>query len=252
MTDVAALGIAMTAAAVASAVNAFAGGGMLIAFPVLVALGASPITANATSTVGLLFGSLGGVVGYRRNMAGTEALQRWLLGVSAAGGALGALLLSRTSDSTFQHVVPWLILMATVLFAVGPRWIRAHSEPQSRRTHHLGMGLIALQLVVGVYGGYFGAGAGFVVLAMLQWMGITDLHAMNGLKLVAGLGMNTAAIVVFILAGVVEWRFAVVMMVGAGVGGLVASRFAQRLETRYIRHVVIACGLVSAVWLFRR
>ncbi len=244
--------VVTAAAAVASAVNAVAGGGMLVAFPILVALGVQPLSANATSTVGLFLGSLGGAAAYRRSMSGMGALQRRLIIASAVGGTLGAILLTRTSDRVFAQLVPWLILFATVLFAVGPRFVRDDLEYSAASTVPLRPAFFALQIAVGVYGGYFGAGAGFVVLAMLQSMGIRDIHAMNGLKLVAGLGMNAAAIVVFVASGLVDWHLAIAMMIGALAGGQITAHNAQRLHPGVVRRIVVAFGVVSALWLFAR
>ena len=250
MSDSSVVAVAMAAAAAASAVNAIAGGGMLIAFPVLVATGIPPIVANATSTVGLFPGGLSGAIGYRKSLTGTRVLQRQMMLTSALGGAVGAFALTHTSDLVFSRVVPWLILLATLLFAFGPRIANAGDDAVRVEATRLSSGSVAIQLAVGVYGGYFGAGAGFVMLAMFHAMGLRDVHRMNGLKLVAGLGMNAAAIVVFVLRDVILWKLALMMAVAAIVSGQLTARVAQRVNQRYVRAAVVCFGLASSAYLF--
>ncbi len=242
----------MTAAAAASAVNAIAGGGMLIAFPVLVATGIPPIVANATSTVGLLPGGLSGAVGYRKSLVGTAGLQRQMMLTSALGGAVGAFALTHTSDLVFSRVVPWLILFATLLFAFGPRIANAADEEGSVEALALTPTSFAIQFAVGIYGGYFGAGAGFVMLAMFHSMGLRDVHRMNGLKLVAGLGMNAAAIVVFVLRRVVLWKLAIMMAIAAIVAAQLTAMVAQKVNQRYVRAAVVCFGLIASLYLMVR
>ena len=242
----------MAAAAAASAVNAIAGGGMLIAFPVLVATGIPPIVANATSTMGLFPGGLSGAIGYRKSLVGTGALQRQMMLTSALGGAVGAFALTHTSDLVFSRVVPWLILFATLLFAFGPRIANAGDGHADAEEATLRPVSFAVQFAVGIYGGYFGAGAGFVMLAMFHYMGIRDVHRMNGLKLVAGLGMNAAAIVVFVLRRVIMWKLALMMAIAAIVAAQLTATVAQRVNQKYVRASVVAFGLASSAYLLMR
>src|SRR4051812_44316634 len=178
MTDLVALAAVAAAAALSSGLNAIAGGGMLIAYPIVLALGLPPVSANATSTAGLFVGSLAGVRGYRSHMVGSRALMRQMITVAVVGGGVGALLLTRTSDATFARVIPWLILGATLLFALPQPTSLANRFVSGRTPQTLGIGALAALFVVTIYGGFFGAGAGFVVLALLHMLGLRNVHEM--------------------------------------------------------------------------
>src|SRR5881394_512168 len=205
----------------AGAINAVAGGGTLVTFPALLFLGTSPVMANATSTLALVAGTAGSVFGYRRHLA---AIQPWLWRfslVSLLGGLLGGMLLTRTNDQTFSKLVPFLILFATVLFLgqglVGRMAIsdRAVDGPSGRRRIYLA---ISFQFLVAIYGGYFGAGIGILMLASLGFLGLGDIHEMNALKNFFGMCINAVAAAYFILRGAVAWPAALVMVGGAIAG----------------------------------
>jgi uncharacterized membrane protein YfcA len=244
--------------AVAGAMNAVAGGGTLLTFPALIGLGIAPLTANATSTVALWPGSASSFWGYRREIQGA---QRWAIGFalpSLLGGAVGALLLLATDEQTFSDLVPWLVLGATVLFmAQGPlsAWLRGRQapiggEPASDGTDRFPRPrLLAFQFLIGIYGGYFGAGAGILMLAALGLMGLTNIHRMNGLKNWGGLCMNAVAAATFAFSGLVNWKVALTMAVGAIAGGYFGSKTAQRVSQKTVRMVIIAIGLGSGLWL---
>jgi uncharacterized membrane protein YfcA len=252
MTDLLSLAGACAAAAVASGVNAIAGGGMLIAYPIVLALGLPPINANATSSAGLFIGSLAGVRGYSIHMEDSRPLAKQIMVVSATGGTLGAIILTRTSNATFAAIIPWLILGATLVFALPLPGGATRSLVQGRVADTLSpLALVAL-FVVAIYGGFFGAGAGFAVLAMLHMLGLRNVHQMNGLKLLVGVSMNAAAIAVFTVKGLIDWRVGIAMMIGAGVGGRLVTAMAQRIPQRAVRAMVIVCGFGAAVWLFQR
>jgi len=247
------------AALLAGMVNAIAGGGTLLTFPALVAAGLSPLTANATSTVALLPGALSSMLGYRGELAG---VRRWAILFalpSLLGGALGALLLLRTSSAAFDRIVPWLVLGATTLFlAQRPllRLIRG-SRQQARDDDALSArrpsaALLAGQFVVGVYGGYFGAGIGILMLAALGLMGFVNIHRMNGLKNWGGFCMNLVAAVTFASSGIVRWPVALGMAIGSVVGGYVGARAALRVSQEAVRGAVAAVGLLSGLWLLLR
>ena len=240
-------------AVLAGGMNAIAGGGSLLTFPTLVWLGRDPVLANATNALGLLPGTVLGAVGFRAELARSRAWVLLLLLPSLAGGIAGAVLLLRTPSATFEVVVPWLVLAATLLLAV--------QEPLSARLRRreairLGPGPKALavlfQVGVGVYGGYFGAGIGILMLAALGLLGMTDLHEMNGVKNVLAAAINGIAVVWFIVSGAVLWNDALVMAVGAGLGGWTAAHLAQRVGRKVVRRVVIAIGLAMAASLALR
>jgi len=245
------------AAAVGGAINSIAGGGTLVTFPALVALGVPPIVANATSTVALWPGALGSLWGYRDELAGARAWAVRFALPSLLGGLIGAILLLRTPSDRFDVIVPWLVLGATLLF-VAQRPVMAamrqrrtsvtpvDDDPAQRAP---GAGLLLFQLGVGVYGGYFGAGIGILMLAALGFMGFTNIHRMNGLKNWGGLCMNVVAAATFALQDIVNWPVAIAMATGAILGGYGGSRLAQRVPQRWVRRAVVAVGFAAAIWL---
>ncbi|HVD15404.1 MAG TPA: sulfite exporter TauE/SafE family protein [Actinomycetota bacterium] len=241
------------ASVVGGGVNAIAGGGTLLTFPALIWLGRDPVLANATNALGLLPGTVFGALGFRAELARSRAWVALLLLPSLAGGIAGAILLLRTPSSTFEVVVPWLVLAATLLLAV--------QEPLSARLRQreairLGPGwkvlAVLFQVGVGVYGGYFGAGIGILMLAALGLLGMRDLHQMNGVKNLLAAAINGIAIVWFIISGAVLWNDALIMMVGAGLGGWTAAHLAQRLGRKVVRRAVITIGLAMAASLALR
>jgi uncharacterized membrane protein YfcA len=244
------LALVALAAAGGGMVNAIAGGGTLLTFPALVALGVPPLIANATSTVALWPGTLTSFWGYRDALRGAGSWTvRWAL-PSVLGGISGAVLLLWTPERKFADSVPWLIWGATALLMLqGPvmRWVAGHAPPPSEgaalpppRT-----GFLFYQFFVAVYGGYFGAGAGILMLAALGMMGLTNIHTMNGLKNWGGLNINLVAVLIFAISGIVHWPIALTMALGAAVGGALGSRLAQHVGQRWVRRAIIAIGLGS-------
>jgi uncharacterized protein len=239
--------------------NSVAGGGMLLVFPALIGLGVPPVAANATSTLALWPGGLSSMLGYRRALRGTGAWVRAMVGPSLVGGAIGAWLLTRSTDAQFKALVPWLVLGATVLFLMQSRvsaWLRrrigdtAQSLPADAQLRAPGIGAMVLQCAVSVYGGYFGAGAGIIMLASFGLLGLTNVHQMNGLKNFLGLSFNLVAILMFALSGLVHWPIGVLMAVGSTVGGHYASRYAQRTNQDVVRRLIGVIGIANAIWLF--
>jgi uncharacterized membrane protein YfcA len=244
------LGVVFGVSIAAGMVNAVAGGGTLLSFPTLVFLGVNPITANATNALGLWPGSLAGVVGFRRDMTGARRWAMLLLWPSLAGGVVGAVLLLRTPSDVFERIAPFLVLVATVLLAV--------QEPVSRRLRGSASGhgsnrwtvvAVVAQFVVSVYGGFFGAGIGILMLATLGLMGLTDIHQMNGLKNLFAISINGVAAIYFAASGAVAWSVAATMAVGAVVGGLGGAGLAHRLGRTFVRGTVITIGVGSSVAL---
>jgi hypothetical protein len=245
----------MAAAFLAGGVNAIAGGGSLISFPALVWLGRPPIIANATNTIAVWPASLSAVYGYRNDL---RTVQRWLLLLmipSLTGGALGAWLLLRTSEKTFVRIVPLLILGATLLLA-GQEMVtkrlgvlaRSHEKPASGWVTFV----FVFQLLVSIYGGYFGAGMGILMLAALGLIGMTDLHQMNGLKNLLAIGINGIAAVYFAITGSVRWTDGAIMAAASIVGGYAGARLAKRLGRKFVRGAVVVIGLVMTIALWLR
>jgi len=244
------LAVVFLVSAAAGMVNSVAGGGTLLSFPTLVFLGVPPITANATNTVGLWPGSFAGVVGFRRDMAGTKRWLLLLIGPSVAGGVLGAFLLLRTPSDVFGAIAPILVLAATVLLAVQDRISRRLGVPGP---DHAGprwaVAAVVVQFLVATYGGFFGAGIGILMLATLGILGLTDIHKMNGLKNTFAICINGVAAAYFVASGAVDWTYAGAMAVGAVLGGLGGAGLAHRLGRTFVRRVVIGIGLISTVAL---
>jgi uncharacterized membrane protein YfcA len=246
--------VAAVAALVAGIVNSVAGGGTLLTFPSLIAAGLPPLGANATSTVALLPASLSSMLGYREELDGGR---RWAVALawpSLVGGGLGAVLLLHTPSAVFDRVVPWLVLGATALFlAQRPvlRWVRGGAVPADDAMDHtrLTAPILAAQTVVGIYGGYFGAGVGILMLAALGFMGFSNIHRMNGLKNWGGFCMNVVAAAIFAASGIVDWPVAAIMAVASVAGGYIGSRMAQRVPQPAVRAFVAVVGLSSGVWL---
>jgi uncharacterized membrane protein YfcA len=243
---------AFGAAFLAGAINSVAGGGTLVSFPTLVWLGLNSVTANATSTVAIWPGTLGSAWGYRRELRDAEPRYRVLIFPSLIGGIAGALLLRWTPPSVFDHLVPFLILFATLLFmaqeAIQRRLGTAHNE--GHRGAKWLAGALCFQLLVGLYGGYFGAGIGILMLAALSIMGMTDIHEMNSLKVVFGGSINGVAAAYFIWAGMVYWPDVLVMAIGAILGGIGGAGTARRIGRVAVRRIVVALGFVMAISLF--
>ncbi|HEX8161320.1 MAG TPA: sulfite exporter TauE/SafE family protein [Pyrinomonadaceae bacterium] len=246
----------LAAAFAAGVINSVAGGGTLLTFPTLIALGLDPKIANATSTVALWPALAGGLFGYRREMEGTRSLL-WRLGLaSVAGGGVGAWLLIRTPSQTFARLVPFLILFATVLFMLQEpinRWVRVGElRPDEARRRRWWAGAIFFQFCSAVYGGYFGAGNGIMMLAAMGLLGLTDIHRANGLKNFLGLALNFVAILAFAASGMVDWRVALLMASGAVGGGYFGASAARFVGRAVVRRAVVAIGFcIGAAMLWR-
>jgi len=242
------LAAAFAAAFVASAINSVAGGGTMIAFPTLVALGLPSVIANATTTVGIWPGTLGSIWGFRREVAKIERRMLWLLVPAGLGGGAGALLLRLTSSATFDRLVPVLLLFATVLFMIqGPVQRRLRSEEAARKAGHGWFAAaIVAQAAVAVYGGYFGAGMSIVNLSILGLLGMTDIMEMNAMTSLVSFVINGIAGTLFIVSGLIDWRYIAPMVIGALAGGYGAAGAARRIGKVAIRRFVVVVGLSLA------
>jgi len=232
----------------AGALNAIAGGGSFLTLPALLVAGLPPIVANATSALAVSPGYLGSTLGFRAELA--QLPRRRLLRetlLSAAGGVLGALLLLLTPSEVFRGLIPWLLLFATALFLLGPwlarRLVQAGSETEPGWRNP---GLLA----VATYGGYFNGGLGILLMALYSASGEKNLHTANALKNLNSLVLSLLSVLTFVLAGVIAWGPALLMMATATAGGYVGARHARRLSMRSVRAVVVCTGLVMSALFF--
>lgn len=240
----------------AGTVNTIVGAGTLVTFPLLVAFGVPPLTANASNTVGLVPGAVTGAWGYRRELAGHwgQVLRMALL--SAVGGIAGSLLVVAAPPGTFTAVVPWLLVVAAVLAAIQPRVARAlrrhaeHEADGSNTTAPLSAGLALGIMATGVYGGYFGAAQGVVLISMLGIAWSTDLQRANGAKNVLAGTANVVGAVVFVLGGLVDWKIAGLVAVGSALGGVLGARVGRRIPAPVLRVVIVVAALAAAIALW--
>src|SRR5437870_5329938 len=243
-------GVVFAVAIAAGFVNAIAGGGSLLTFPTLVWVGIAPVAASATNTVGLWPGSLGGVVGFRRHLPERSVIV--LLGVpSLVGGIIGAVLLLHTPQHVFEGLAPVLVLAATLLLALQEPLTKRVSRGRlvGERSGGFATAAVMFPLVVGVFGGFFGAGIGIMMLAALAILGLTDIHEMNGLKNLLAILINGVAAVYFMTQGAILWTDAIIMAVASIAGGLGGAALANRLGRPLIRKAVIAIGVGASVSL---
>jgi uncharacterized protein len=242
-------------AGIAGILNALAGGGSFISFPALLFTGVPPVQANATNTVALWPGLAASAIAYLKRLDIPKRLLIPLLVTSLVGGWVGALLLLKTPQRTFLHFVPWLLLSGTLLFAFGNK-IRgiAGKSAVSDDLQKVSWRAIAvcsfIELILAVYGGYFGAGIGFVMLGMFAALGMRDIHAMGAIRTLLAAAINAAAVVAFIVAGAVLWPQFAVMVVGALVGGWFGAHYAQKADPQKVRVLVIGVGLAMSAYFF--
>ena len=243
----------MSASLIAGVMNAMAGGGSFISFPAMLGVGVPPVQANATNTVALWPGQLTSLAtlhgDVRRDLLPTVAL------TCIAGGVAGAEVLLHTRQTTFLHLLPWLMLMGTVVFGLSApisRWMRRRSvqhavEPPIPRLS-LGMALFP----VCFYIGYFGAGGGFLVMTILALFGMEEMHALNAMKIVAAMLSNLCAIVTFVVQGAVEWHYCLISMGFAALGGWLGARLARRANPGVLRATVVVTGSIISAYFFWR
>lgn len=239
----------------AGAVNAVAGGGTLLTFPPLTAV-MPKVFANGTSTVALLPGTVASVWGYRRELQGAGRLPLLLILPSLIGGLIGAGLVTRFPPKYFDAAVPWLILSAALLFLLQPTMLRLSYRRRSDlpaangRSVMSQSGLWIAQFLIAIYGGYFGAGIGILMLSALGLMGVGDIHRMNAVKTVLASVINVVAAIVFVMDGKVIWAVAGVMAIGAIIGGYLGAHFGRRLPRPVVRWIVIVIGFGLAAKYF--
>ena len=245
----------LCAAAIAGALNALAGGGSFISFPALLFVRVPAVLANATNTVALWPGLAASALAYLRRLNVPARVLIPLLVTSIVGGWAGALLLLKTPQHTFLRIVPWLLLSGTLLFAFGNS-LRAFAGEKGviDDLRHTSVKAIVLtsvaELLVAIYGGYFGAGIGFMTLAMLAILGMRDIHAMGAIRTLLAVAINAAAVITFVVAGAVLWPQWGVMVAGSLAGGWFGAHYAQKADPRKVRVVVIAIGLAMSAYFF--
>lgn len=235
------------AAFAGGAINSVAGGGSFITFPALILTGVPPISANATNNAAMWVGVLGSSRGYKREIREYRRLLIPAAAVSFVGSILGAILLLHTPPSVFERLIPYLLLFATVVFTASPFLARPRPGEHARR--HSPVQLFA-QFAVSVYGGYFGAGIGILMLAILGFSGLPNLNVMNGMKAALSVVVNGVALIPFIIAGIVVWPTAVLMAVFALVGGYAGAKLFRHLPSNVTRTVVIVVGCTMTAYFF--
>jgi hypothetical protein len=240
----------IVAALGAGLINSVAGGGMFLTFPALVFTGVPSIVANASSTAALVPGILASAWAYREDFRKSVNFPFWpLLIVTLAGGIVGALLLLYTPQRTFDSVIPWLMLAATLLFTFGARL-----TPILKRMFHIGpVEVVVIQFFIAIYGGYFGGAIGIVMLATWTVFGLTDIHVMNANRTIMGAAANSVAAVLFIMARKIWWPQTLVMLVCTIIGGYIGARVARKVKPEYIRAIVtvVSAGITIAFFLRR-
>jgi len=236
----------------AGAMNSIAGGGTLLTFPALTGV-LAPALANATSTVALLPGSIAGAVGYRKELAPSRRFILRMVAPSLIGGFVGAWLVGQDT-AAFATLVPWLILTAALLFLIQApisRWMKRH-RPDHESGIPVQVGLVLFQFLIAVYGGYFGAGIGILMITTLSLMGVGDIHRVNAVKTLLAAMINGASVIIFIHDDLVRWDYAVAMAGSAIVGGYAGARIARRLSPQYVRYAVIGIGFGLSLYYFLR
>ena len=236
----------------AGALNAMAGGGSFLSFPALLGVGVLPIQANATNTVALWPGQFTSIAAYWTDLKANLSLVLPVCSAALVGGVSGAIVLLRTGQATFMALVPWLLLLAAGLFAVsGPvsRWlqrVRVSAPGAKPNLAPLWIGLV----VVCFYIGYFGAGAGFLVMSVLAVFGIQNINQVNALKVVATTTANGIAVLTFIVEKQILWKYCLLMMLAAAIGGYLGARYSRRMDPRFMRMLVVMIGLGMAAYFF--
>jgi uncharacterized membrane protein YfcA len=243
----------VAASTIAGVMNAMAGGGSFLSFPAMLGMGVPPIQANATNTVALWPGQLTSLATLRKDLR--KDLLPTIAVTCILGGVTGAEVLLHTKQRTFLHMIPWLILGGTLIFGVSGKvssWLRRRSSREDVEPQIPRLPLACALFPVCFYIGYFGAGGGFIVMTILSLFGIERMHTLNATKVVTATLSNLCAIITFIFRGAVEWRFCVVSMAFAALGGWVGARFARRMNGDVLRWVVVATGLAIATYFFWR
>ncbi|WP_263355560.1 sulfite exporter TauE/SafE family protein [Acidicapsa ligni] len=257
----------IVASFLAGTLNAVAGGGSFLSFPAMLSVGLGPIQANATNTVALWPGQLTSIAGYWNDVKKHSKLAVRMSVAGLVGGSAGAIVLLNTPATTFLHLVPWLLLVAALIFAAsGPvmNWLKRRAtlrgqnldqnlDQQAASDEPRGLWLlIGATTIVCFYVGYFGAGAGFLIISLLSLFGFQDMNEMNAMKVVSTTMANGMACILFVFSGKVEWRYCLAAMVTCAIGGYLSARISQRMNPRFLRGLVVFIGLGMAAYFFWR
>ncbi|HUX09768.1 MAG TPA: sulfite exporter TauE/SafE family protein, partial [Terriglobia bacterium] len=242
------------AALAAGVQNSIAGGGSFFSFPALIFSGVPPIPANATNTVAVWPGLMASAGAYRKKLPRNPRVLVPLILASLAGGFFGAHLLVHTPQRTFMRLIPFLFLGATLLFAFGKKLIRGgtHAEKQGKPSWSVLGGVTLAQFFIAVYGGYFGGGMGILMLSLLTFLPLGDIHATNGVKALLASAANGVAIITFVAARLIFWPQALLMLVGAALGGYGGAHFAQKINPARVRAFVICVGFAMSFYFLWR
>jgi len=239
---------------IAGSLNAVAGGGSFITFPTLIFTGVSPITANATNNTALWIAAMASAGAYRRDLDIPKRELLILCVTSLIGGGIGSVILLYTSADMFKQLLPYLLLSATLIFTFSEplkMWLQFQSQKSSSESPPL-LILVIAQLAISIYGGFFGAGLGILMLATLSFLGIKNIHTMNAFKSFLGSCINGIAIFPFMFAGLIAWHQAILMAVGGSLGGYLCAHYARRLDPRLVRIFVIVVGFSMTTYFFIR
>lgn len=238
----------------AGSINAIAGGGSLLSFPTLIQVGVLPVQANATNTVALLPAEITSATAYRHELRPYRSILLPLVVASLSGGILGAALLMRVGQEIFLRMVPWLLLAATLTFALGPFLQHKLAHSGETRSHELGpLARILLPIgifVVCLYVGFFGAGSGLLIMGVLSIAGIQSVHEVNALKTIVTSLSRSIAAVAFVLYGVIVWHYAILMMIAASVGGYATAHIARKHKPHGIRAMITVIGFLVTAYFF--
>lgn len=246
------LAIAVLASLTAGFINALAGGGTLITFPVLIALGISPVSANVTNTIALTPGFLGGIFAQLNEIKSIKYKLYKILPISILGGICGGLLLINTNESSFKLLIPYLLLIASLLFAFQSKIKRLYLQSKSTETSKTKDIFLTIILIFfsAIYGGYFGAGLGVLLIAVLSFLHEESLVKLNVLKLAISFSINFSAALYFCFSGKVEWIFAIIMIFGSILGGIIGGRLAGKINPKILKYIIITVGIASSVIYF--
>lgn len=267
----------------AGALNAIAGGGTFFTFPVLLLVGMPPIIANTTNKFALTFASISGVLGFWHEIKTIRHKLLFFTSIAILGSISGSLLLLITPDNRFEALVPWLMLSATLLFAFGNKLVRyfakhhshrhcersaaiqhnkhqarTHGLPRRRRLLAMTFPAISLSLIfialgqfaIGVYGGFFAAGMGILMMALYEVAGMKNIHEMNALKSVVGLGINAISAITFLFAGALDWHVAIILIAGALIGGYSGATLSKKLKPSTLRSFIVLYGTAMTLYFF--
>ncbi|MBL1200896.1 MAG: sulfite exporter TauE/SafE family protein [Nostoc sp. GBBB01] len=237
---------------IAGGLNAVAGGGSFITFPALIFTGVPPIAANATNNTAIWVASLASTGAYRKDLGIKREVFLLLCGISLIGGIIGSVALLYTSSDVFKKLIPYLLLLATLVFTFGDylrNWLQLQNQKSSPESVPL-FNLVLAQLAIAIYGGFFGAGLGILMLATLSFLGIKSIHTMNAFKTFLGSCINGIAIIPFIFAGVIVWHQAILMAVGGSLGGYLSAHYARKLEPQLIRRFVLVVAFSMTIYFF--